>query len=260
MAAAVKPAGLSVSSSLALSLASSLAFLVFWQIVAQRYFVPALLPAPSVVWTTLVDYARTGAFLIDVLVSAQRVLVGFVGGSLLGVALGFALGGNATIRRAFEPTVQVFRFIPPIAWLTPALIWFGIGEGGKYFLIIYTTAMMVMLGAMSGVQSVATNKIRAAQCFGAGRLATFLHVQVPAAMPQILTGMRVGLGNAFQTLVIAEMLAANHGIGHLIMSSRTQLSTELVFVGIACIGVGGLLLDLLFRAVVRRVAWRFVPA
>ena len=231
--------------------------LVLWEWVARSFYVPAVLPAPLVILAEMIDHARSGALVWDIGMSLSRILVGFACGSLIGAALGLAIGTIGWVRRLLEPVVQFFRFIPPIAWLTPVLIWFGIGETGKYVLIIYTTTFMVMLNTVAGVAAVPRNRVRAAQCFGATRLQVFRHVTVPSVASYILTGMRIGMGNSFQTLIVAEMLAANEGVGHLIFHSRINLATELIFVGIFMLGLLGLAADYLFRLLTARLAWRY---
>jgi ABC-type nitrate/sulfonate/bicarbonate transport system permease component len=245
------------SRSLLLGALSVTAALIVWELAARSFFVPATLPAPTVVLAELLDRARSGKLAIDIGMSLMRIAVGFAGGSLLGAALGLAMGSIAWLRRLLEPPVQFFRFIPPIAWLTPVLIWFGIGETGKFVLIMYTTTFMVMVNTLAGTMAVVPNRVRAAHCFGASPLDVFLHVRLPSTVPYILTGMRIGMGNSFQTLIVAEMLAANEGLGFLIMNGRIQLATERIFVGIVLLAVIGLVSDFLFRAVARRLAWRF---
>lgn len=243
--------------SLVIGALSVLAMAVAWEVVARAFFVPAVLPAPSVVVRELVAHAASGQLARDVWMSLRRIFVGFACGSALGAGLGLLMGSFGPVRRLLEPPVQFFRFIPPIAWLTPVLIWFGIGENGKYVLIVYTTTFMVMLNTFAGVTSVPRNHVRAARSFGATRWQLFLHVTVPASVAYILTGMRIGMGNSFQTLIVAEMLAANEGLGHLILVSRLQLATELIFVGILTLGILGLAADAVFQLGVRTFAWRY---
>lgn len=234
-----------------------LAFLILWEVVALVFFVPAVLPPPSRIASELVTYAASGKLGYDVLMSGQRVLVGFACGSLLGAALGLSLGSFKAARWLLEPPLQFFRFIPPIAWLTPVLIWFGIGENGKYVLITYTTTFMVMISTYSGVVAIRNNQLRAARCLGADRRRVFQYVIVPATLPHILNGMQIGMANSLQTVVVAEMLAANEGLGFMIINSRVSLSTELAYVAIFLLGVFGLLADSSFRGLVARVAWRY---
>jgi NitT/TauT family transport system permease protein len=238
-------------------LGATLALLIAWEIAGQAWFPPAVLPAPSLILQTAIERLHDGLLQKDILASALRVAAGFALGSALGAALGLLLGAVGPLRRMLEPLVQFLRFIPPIAWLTPVLIWFGIGETGKVVLVMYTTTFMVLLNTLAGFAEPQRNRLRAARVFGANAWQSFLHVRLPATLPYILAGMRIGMGNSFQTLIVAEMLSANEGLGHLILNSRIQLSTEQMFVGIAGIALLGIGADLLFRAVTRRLAWRF---
>ena len=189
--------------ALVLGTLSVAAGIAAWEVVSRTWFVPAVLPAPTVVAGELIEHAASGALFRDIGMSLSRILVGFFAGSLLGMVLGLGMGTIAPLRRFLEPIVQFFRFIPPIAWLTPVLVWFGIGENGKYVLIIYTTTFMVMLNTLAGVLTVPRNRKRAAQCFGASGWQLFRHVTLPSTAPYILTGMRIGMGNSFQTLIVA---------------------------------------------------------
>jgi NitT/TauT family transport system permease protein len=236
---------------------SVVVFLLAWELVARFFFVPAVLPAPTQIFAEFRVYASEGKLGRDVLMSVQRVLVGFVWGSALGAVLGLLLGSFKSARWLLEPPLQFFRFIPPIAWLTPVLIWFGIGETGKYVLITYTTMFMVMISTYSGVVGIRQNQLRAARCLGANRLQAFRHVIIPATLPHIFNGMQIGMANSLQTLVVAEMLAANEGLGFLISNSRVSLATELVYVAIFLLGVLGLLADSGFRKLVARLASRY---
>ena len=175
----------------------------------------------------------------------------------MGAVLGLLLGSFKVARWLLEPPLQFFRFIPPIAWLTPVLIWFGIGETGKYILITYTTMFMVMISTYSGVINIRDNQLRAARCLGTSRFQAFQYVIIPATLPHIFNGMQIGMANSLQTLVVAEMLAANEGLGFLISNSRVSLSTELVYVGIFLLGLIGLIADSSFRRLVARFGSRY---
>lgn len=234
-----------------------LGFLLVWEVAGRTIFIPAVLPAPSVILAEAWSRAASGLLVFDIAMSTSRILVGFVAGSVLGAVIGILFGAVKPIRRAFEPAVQFFRFIPTIAWLTPVLIWFGIGEMGKWVLITYTTTFMVLLNTLAGFAEPHRDRLRAARVFGAGPWRAFWHVRLPATVPWIVGGMRIGMGNSFQTLIVAEMLAANEGLGFLILNSRLQLSTERVFVGILGIGILGILADVGFRALTKRLFRRY---
>ena len=140
-------------------------------------------------------------------------LSGFLGGSLIGIPIGLAIGSFAIVRRMLEPYTEFLRFIPATALITVAVIWFGIGEGSKIFLIIYTTVFIVIINTAAGVTAVAPNKIRAARSLGASRAQVFFFVALPATVPYILTGMRLAMANSFVTIIAAELVAANDGLG-----------------------------------------------
>ena len=136
--------------------------------------------------------------------------------------------------------MQFFRFVPSLAWLTPVVIWFGIGETSKVLIIVYTTMFIVLINTMVGVSHIAPNKLRAAACLGATPFKTFIFVTLPATLPFILTGMRLAMGNSFATVVAAEMIAADSGLGYLIFNSRLWMATDKIFIGIVCLGALGL--------------------
>ena len=137
------------------------------------------------------------------------------------------------------------------------MVWFGIGETSKIALIVYATVFVVLLSAMIGVGAVDRNKIRAAQCLGASERQILLWVKLPAALPYILTGMRMAMMNSFMTVVSAEMIAAESGLGFLIYNSRQWMETDSIFVGMLALGVTGLLSDRLFVLMVRTLLRRF---
>jgi NitT/TauT family transport system permease protein len=203
---------------------------------------------------------RSGELGEHVWISMQRIMAGFLIGSLIGTPIGLVMGANRTIRTILEPYAQFFRFVPSIAWLTPVVLWFGIGETSKILIIIYTTTFIVLINTMVGVSNIAPNKMRAAACLGATPGKAFLLVTLPAALPFILTGMRLAMGNSFATVVSAEMIAADSGLGYLIFNSRLWMATDRIFVGIVCLGILGILTDRLFRYLIVRFVHQYGPA
>ena len=178
-------------------------------------------------------------------------------GCALAIPLGIVAGRWTWVRLALDPYVEFFRFIPPIAFITLFLIWFGLGETSKILLIVYTTMFVTFLNTMTGAMSVEPEKIRAAQCLGASRRQIFVHVVVPATVPHIVTGLRLAMGNAFMTVVAAELVAAQSGVGHLIWSSRLFAQTEFVFVGIITLGLMGFAANWALRKITARLAYRY---
>jgi NitT/TauT family transport system permease protein len=250
--AALHPAAVPVLSVCLLTLA--------WQAVSTAFFPPVLFPPPTLVARAFVSEIASGRLLGDAAASLGRILAGFTMGCALGATTGLVMGFVPFARRFLDPYIQFGRFVPSISLLSPALIWFGIGEGSKLFLITYTTTFIVLLNTLAAVFSVPRNKIRAAQCLGATRIQLFRLVVLPASLHGIFTGMRVGMGLSFTTVVAAEMIAADAGLGYLIISSRLWFHTDVIFVGIIALGTLGYLADKAFQGLVHRLAWRYAPS
>jgi ABC-type nitrate/sulfonate/bicarbonate transport system permease component len=245
------------SRSLVLGSISLLAGLLIWQVSARMFFSPVVLPAPSRIGREALETLRDGTLAANVAASLFRILAGFALGSVLGALLGLAMGMLGWVRRLLDPVVNFLRFIPPIAWISPFLIWFGIGETSKILLITYTVTFMVLLNTIAGISAIPRNRMRAARSMGANRRQIFCWIVVPSVVPYILTGMRIGMANAFTTIVTAEMIAAQAGLGFLILVSKNYGATDLIMLGMIVLGVLGLLTDRLFVAGSGRFARRF---
>jgi NitT/TauT family transport system permease protein len=230
-----------------------------WQAISATFFPPVLFPTPVMVAKAFVKELAAGRLVTDILASLGRILTGFALGCTIGAATGLLMGFVPLARRFLDPYIQFGRFVPSISLLSPALIWFGIGEGSKLFLITYTTTFIVLLNTLAAVFNVPRNKLRAAQSLGATRFQLFRLVVLPASLHGIFTGMRVGMGLSFTTVVAAEMIAAETGLGYLIINSRLWFHTDVIFVGIITLGTLGYLADKTFQALVQRLAWRYAP-
>ena len=242
----------------ALVFGGSLLFaLVVWTLLAAWVNKPAFLPSPLKTLEGAVELIGDGTLQADIAVSLARILVGFVIGTLIGIPLGLAMGSNRFVRSFVDPYVEFFRFIPPIAFVTLAVIWFGLGETSKIVLIVYTTLFMVAINTMIGVLGVDPDKRFAALCLGASERQVFIHVVVPAVIPSIVTGMKIAMGNSFMTVVSAEMVAAKSGVGYLIYNSRLFLLTEYIFVGIIALGLMGFITDRAMRMLATRLLKRY---
>jgi ABC-type nitrate/sulfonate/bicarbonate transport system permease component len=200
----------------------------------------------------------SGALLAHVGVSLQRVLVGYLAGCALGVALGTLMGRVTFIRQFADPLLQLMRPISPVALVPLSIIWFGIGDLSRYFIIFYGVVIIMIMNTAAGVAATPVLRINAARCFGATRLQIFRRIIIPSAVPYILTGMRVALGFAFMGIVAAEMIAAQSGIGYLIMQSRMLLRTDVMFVGLVTLGVLGALIDGCFKLAIDRTMKRYM--
>src|SRR6266404_4081483 len=216
---------------------------VIWQLASLYLVSSVLFPPPTVVFKKGLVLARNGVLLEHLSASLQRILAGFMAGSLLGIPIGLAMGSFRPVRRLLEPYTEFLRFIPSVAMITVAVIWFGIGEASKIFLIVYTTIFIVIINTAAGVSAIAPDKIRAAQALGATRAQIFLYVALPATVPYILTGMRLAMGNSFVTIIAAELVAANPGLGKMIWDARLYLLVDQIFVALLVLGLLGFTTD-----------------
>jgi len=231
---------------------SVIAFLLLWEVLLRWVHPSALIPPFSAVVLKGWELCESGELFVHTGASLARIATGFCIGSLIGAPLGLLIGASKVVRAVFDPFVQFFRFIPAIAWLTPAVIWFGIGEQPRIMIIVYATLFIVAINSAVGVSSIAENKIWAGRTLGATPSQVFLHIGIPATLPYVLTGMRLAMGFAFTGVVSAEMIASERGLGYLIFNSRLWMATDSIFVGIFVLGMLGWTCDTLFRQVTRR--------
>jgi ABC-type nitrate/sulfonate/bicarbonate transport system permease component len=230
-----------------------------WHTASVYLLNSVLFPPPGRVVVKAIELAQDGTLWENASVSLQRIALGFFFGSAIGIPLGLAIGSFALVRRILEPYTEFLRFIPATALITVAVIWFGIGEGSKIFLIIYTTVFIVIINTAAGVSAVAPNKIRAARSLGASRSQVFGYVALPATVPYILTGMRLAMGNSFVTIIAAELVAANAGLGKMIWDARLYMLVDQIFVALLVLGLLGFTADRLFRWGIYVFAGRFSP-
>lgn len=240
--------------------ASVVVVLGLWQYLSGRAVIPLLFPSPLSTLQVGLELTRKGQLPADLWASLGRILAGFALGSAVGVILGLLMGAYRPVRLLFEPYLHFLRFLPALAWIPAVMLWLGTGEGAKIALLAYTTVFIVALNTMVGVSRVPRNQVRAARSFGAGRRQVFFLVTVPATVVYALTGMRLAMGNCFMTVVAAELVASDSGLGYLIFSSRQWMQTELAFVGIFVLGFLGLLADHAFRTTSTRLLWRYEGA
>jgi taurine transport system permease protein len=248
--------------TIALSLATiSILLFVWWLITTMGWVKPLFIPSPQSIVIKFLSIWKegfTGSPLWEhILISAARVFGAFLLACAIGIPLGLAMGMSPLIRGIFDPPIEFYRPIPPLAYLPLMIIWFGIGETSKVLLIFLSVFAPVALGARAGVRSAAIEQIHAAYSFGATRWQVLRHVILPAAMPEILTAMRIGIGFGWTTLVAAEMVAATKGIGYMVLSASQFLQTAVVIMGIFVIAGIAYLFDMLMRLIERKVVpWK----
>jgi len=231
---------------------------IWWAVAAQQWVSPLFLPPPGQVLTKLVSIAGPQGFMDATLwqhlaASLGRILVALLAAVIVGIPVGIAMGLSPTVRGILDPLIELYRPVPPLAYLPLMVIWFGIGETSKILLIYLAIFAPVAMSTLAGVKSAQQVRIRAAQSLGARRAQVLWFVILPGALPEILTGLRIGLGVGWSTLVAAELIAATRGLGFMVQSAGEFLATDVVLAGIAVIAVIAFSLELGLRALQRRL-------
>ena len=225
---------------------------VLWALSSAFEWVdPIFWPSPGAVWRKFIEISSDGyrnfTLWEHIGWSLYRILMGFGLGCLLGIPLGFAMGLSRVVRGMFDPIVEFFRPIPPLAFIPLVIIWSGIGERSKILLLFLAALWIMTIAARAGVSSVKISKIHAAYTLGVNRRQLLFRVIFPNALPEIFTGMRVAMGVCWGTVVAAELVAAESGVGFMIMVASVFLSTDIVVMGVVIIGVIGYGIDILMR-------------
>ena len=225
-----------------------------------RWTENVIIPTPGEVAIGVVELAQQGVLHKYVVASLFRVFWGFGLAMLMGIPAGLLLGWFAPAFRAFNPFIQMLRQISPIAWIPFAILWFGIDDRAPIFLIFLASVFPIMTSTIAAVRNIPVVNLRAAQNFGVRGPALFVRVLFPAALPQIITGVRIALGVAWVVIVAAEMIAVDSGLGYLIIDARNAGKRyDLVAAGMVLIGITGLLLDFAVRRLERldEIRWGF---
>lgn len=233
-----------------------LLLLVIWQ-VGSLFYSDDFLPGPLATFTGAGKLVESGDLFYDILISMQRVFKGWLLGLVFAVPVGLCIGYFKKIGLIFEPFLNFFRFVPAIGFITLFLMWFGVGEKSKVALIFYAVIFPVMINTIAGVRTVDQALIEASESLGASRRKVFFGVILPSAVPNIFTGVRLGLSGAIICIVAAEMLAASEGIGYLIYTSRLYYKTDWIFIGIFTLGIIGFLVDRLFQFLGKKFLKRY---
>ena len=238
-----------------------LALVVLWQVFSLRHPEMQLqLPAPTEVYKGGAELISKGLLQQDIIASLKRVGIALGMASLIGFPLGALLGASRRFAWSFEPVVGFFRPIPPLAWIPLSILWFGIGDAQNIFIIFLAAFFPIVLNTMEGVRDVDRQLIRAARTLGANRFTIAFTVILPATLPAMFVGFRVGTGIAWMALVAGELVASTSGLGYLISQGRYLFRSDFIIVGMVMIGVIGLMLDGAVRLLQALVTpWRRGP-
>jgi taurine transport system permease protein len=239
-------------SGLVANLISVAAFLGLWWIATHLGWIkPLFLPKPEAIWTA---FTQAAAGELDnhtlwdhFLWSMGRVFGAFLLAAIMGIPVGIAMGTSRLARGFFDPPIEFYRPLPPLAYLPLMIIWFGIGETAKIILLFLAIFAPIALSARAGAKAVSQEQVQAARSMGASTFQLVRFVVFPAALPEILVGLRIGMGVGWTTLVAAEMVAADAGLGKMVFNASNFLRTDVVILGILMIGLVAYAFEILLR-------------
>jgi taurine transport system permease protein len=235
-----------------ISLITALVLIALWFLVTSMGWVrPLFLPSPIAVYNKFIlamtDGVANSTLIEHTLASLGRVFGAFALACVTAIPIGILMGVNRVVRGVLDPIIEFYRPLPPLAYLPLVIIWLGIGEFPKVFLIFLAIFAPMAIAARAGVRSVSTEQIHAAYAMGATSQQVITQVIMKAALPEIFTGMRIGIGVGWTTLVAAEMVAASRGLGFMVLNAAEYLASDTVIMGIIVIGVFAFAFDLLIR-------------
>ncbi len=237
---------------------------VLWTLLTRYKLVnPLFLPAPEVVWKSFVETLTVGyqgkLLHEHMAASLGRILAGYLAACAIGIPLGLLMGLSTRVKAVFDPIVEFYRPLPPLALYTLLVMWLGIGDTSKIALLFLAALPPLSISAMHAARSIDVAHVRAARMLGATRTQMFRHVFLPSCLPGICTGMRISLGFTYTVLVASEIVAATAGIGWMIWDASKFLLGDVVIMGLFVLGLTGLALDWFIRQLERLITpWRFV--
>ncbi|TPJ74976.1 ABC transporter permease subunit [Mesorhizobium sp. B2-7-1] len=255
-----RPRRAASASTFGISLVTLAGLIALWFLAARfGWASPLFLPSPADVLTQFsavaADGYANGTLLDHTLASLGRIAAALGVGIFVGIPLGLLMGLNRWVKGIFSVPIDLYWGLPPLAYLPLLIIWLGIGETSKVVLLSLSTFAPICFAAQAGVRSVPVERINAALSLGASRLQLFTSIVLPSALPEILTGLKIAIGAGLSTLVAAELIAAQSGLGYMIMSAANFLATDVVFVGLIVIAI----LAFAFTSGMRWLEHRLIP-
>jgi len=232
---------------------------LIWQALSSLNVWPSVLfPSPAQVFVTFVTDIQSGVLLKSLGVSLISLGWGFLVGAAIALPLGYLMGLNSASRDFFDPLVNLLQAIPGLAWIPFAILWFGLGQGAVTFIIVMSVFFPVLYNLLTGIRVIQPVLVEASQTLGAGRAAIIMHVIFPATLPNLMTGIRLGIAFGFRSLVGGEMIASTDGIGYQIFNAQQYFQSARIVVGMLSIGIVWLMLDrLILRPIERRTTMRW---
>lgn len=225
-----------------------------WQLASDHgYINPIILPSPLNIARCFADLLRDGSLQKNLIISSKRVLTGYAVSSVLALVLGIWIGLSPRFKRMTDLIIQILKPIPPISWIPLVILWFGIGESSKVFLIFIGGFFTILVNVVDGIRRIDVKLVELANAMVIPRMKYIFQIVIPYAAPNIFTGLRVGLGQSWMCVVAAELVASSTGLGYMIMFARQFGQTDVVIVGMLMIGIIGKVMDSLLMAVEKSV-------
>jgi ABC-type nitrate/sulfonate/bicarbonate transport system permease component len=233
--------------------------ILIWQVLSSLNIWPSVLfPSPLQVFLAFISDIQSGVLLRSLSVSLVSLGWGFLVGAAIALPLGYLMGLNSASRDFFDPLVNLLQAIPGLAWIPFAILWFGLGQGAVIFIIVMSVFFPVLYNLLTGIRVIQPVLIEASQTLGAGRAAIIRHVIFPATLPNLMTGIRLGIAFGFRSLVGGEMIASTDGIGYQIFNAQQYFQSARIVVGMLSIGIVWITLDrLVLRPIERRTTMRW---
>ncbi|KQB79226.1 ABC transporter permease [Clostridium butyricum] len=245
-----------------LTLATIILILLVWFVVTNFGIANSkMVPTPQAVWNAFIDIIQNGyknySLLQHLGASMERLFISFLFVALIAVPFGLASGYNSKIRAIFEPIIEFYRPLPPLAYYTLLVLWLGIGNESKITLLFLACFAPIYISCVSAVLKIKEDYINSAYTVGASKYQIFIHVILPSCLPDIFVGIRTAVGVAYTTLVAAEMVAAKSGLGWMVLDASNYLRSDIIFVGIIIMGITGILLDQFLRILEKKIVpWK----
>ena len=245
--------------TIAISAAPYLAVIAFWQLLSELNLWPRVLfPSPSEVFLAFAQDLRSGVLLVDLAASLKSLALGFIAGAGLALPLSYLMGLHRRSRDFFDPIINLIQAIPGLAWIPFAILWFGLGQGAVTFIVAMSVFFPILYSVLTAIRLVQPVLIEATQTLGGNRKDIIVHVIFPATLPNLITGIRLGVSFGFRSLVGGEMIASTEGIGYAIFNAQQYFQSARIVVGMLAIGITWLIIDrLLLRPIENRTVFKW---
>lgn len=232
--------------------------IIWYAVTSQDGYKGVLFPKLSTIWQTFVHKLSDGSLLEAIGISLVRVLKGYLLSAIFGIALGIVIGLSSRAQRLTDLFIQILKPIPPIAWIPLVILWMGIGEASKVFLIFLGGFFTILLNVIDGIRYTDKKLLEVASVMETPKRKYILHLIIPAAFPSIFTGLRVALGTSWACVVAAELVASSSGVGYMISNARNFGQMDVVIVGMLSIGIVGKIMDVILMFIEKKVLiWNF---